>query len=469
VDESGVQAIQLGMGAWAARLAKYAHRGIPLHMGRVHRLLEVVPQLQLQEKLDWNKEHIDVPLYRVGLGESILEKRKNPLKDTPYRNPELTMDGRFLEALIENYKETSGLENYPKTRTGKPDTSKKVIDRYAAGENILKQYQRHQGMLSALKTYAKNKAGEVEALGYIGSDGHQRPDFGPYGTQSARNAAKAKSLCFLGPHWLRVLVDPEPGYAIVELDYGSQEFFIAAAESNDKNLKEAYKSNDVYVFYAQLTGMYPADLPIPTEEQREEEWFRPWKKVRSTAKTIVLSIQYGAGFKAVAAAVRDATKNPDVTDEDGREWVNGFNSSYPDYSRFVKDTRDTYQRGSGLMLPSGWRMGKDNMSALSASNLPVQGGGAVILQRACKFCDDAGLVIVATLHDAITFYCREEEAEEVARKGAELMKQASFEILGVEGMKVGHPEIIQHGELWLHSERAKMAWEKLKAHFAGLY
>jgi len=469
VDESGVQAIQLGMGAWAARLAKYAHRGIPLHMGRVHRLLEVAPILQTQVKRDWNKDFPETPLYRVGFSEAMLEKRKNPLKDSPFRDPELTLDAKFLEGLIENYKETSGLEAYPKTRTGKPDTSKRVIDRYASGDNLLKQFQRHQNNLTALKTYTKGKDGKVEAMEYIGSDGKQRANFGPFGTQTARNAAKAKSLIFLNAHWMRVLIDPEPSMAIIELDYSSQEVFIAAVQSGDKNLKEAYASNDVYMHYAQLTGMYPAELPIPTEEQREEEWFKPWKKIRNTAKVVVLSTQYGAGYKAVAAAVRDAIRNLDVTDEMGKGWVNGFNEAYLDYSRFVKETRDFYSRGTGLMLSSGWRIGHDNPSVLSASNFPIQGAGAVILQRACRLMDEAGLTVIATLHDAVSVYCKEDEAQEVARKGAELMKQASFDVLGEWGMRVGPPEIIRHGQIWCHSPRAKEAWDKLSANFEGLY
>jgi hypothetical protein len=83
--------------------------------------------------------------------------------------------------------------------------------------------------------------------------------------------------------------------------------------------------------------------------------------------------------------------------------------------------------------------------------------------------DEAGLTVIATLHDAVSVYCKEDEAQEVARKGAELMKQASFDVLGEWGMRVGPPEITRHGQIWCHSSRAKEAWDKLSAHFEGLY
>lgn len=216
LTQKGVYDTQLNMGDWAARLAKYAHRGLPIHRGRLEKLLEIVPKLQKEAILEWNTDHPDTPLYRVGLPENMLQAKKQAIKKSPYVDETWTKDGAFVENLIQAFLEQSGLEAYPRTKSGKPDTSKKVIDRYASGENLLKQYQRHQGHLSALKTYSKNKQGKVEALDYIGSDDKQRPDFGPYGTQTARNGAKAKSLCFLGPHWLRVLVDPEPGMCVID-------------------------------------------------------------------------------------------------------------------------------------------------------------------------------------------------------------------------------------------------------------
>lgn len=475
LSEDEVTQLQLEIGDWGARLGKYGQRGLPLNAERFERLLEIVPFLQEKTKADWNREHLDQPLYRVGFTEKILGSRKTIAKSSPYTKNGMTKDSDMLASIIEKYVKDTGAD-WPKTKTGKYDTGKKVLSRYAAGENIIKQLERHNGQMSTLKTYSPNSKGYVEARDYVGSDYCQRPNFGPLGTQTARNAAKAKSLCFLGPHWLRILVDPPEGKAIVELDYGSQEVFVAGAMSGDKNLIKAYQSNDVYMYYAQLTGMYPKDLPIPTEEERSEDWFKPYKKVRSISKTLNLSMQFGAGAKSVAAAVRDATRNPvtgevdESIDEDkGKEWVEEYGEAYPDYADLRTDLFREYRSGVPIMLQNGWRMGTNNPSVLSAGNLPIQGTGSVILQRACKLADEAGLTVIATLHDAITFICDDADAEHVAALGQKIMLQASKDIMGCDGMKVGAPEVIRHGELWLHSDRAKYAWKDLEQYFSKDY
>lgn len=68
------------------------------------------------------------------------------------------------------------------------------------------------------------------------------------------------------------------------------------------------------------------------------------------------------------------------------------------------------------------------------------------------------------MHDAVTISCRDEEAEAVAAKASELMIRASDLVLGVQGMRVGHPEIVRHGEIWMHSKKAKVAWARVGKH-----
>lgn len=467
-----VEQIQWDIGDWAARLAKYGNRGIPLHRGRLERMLEVVPQLRQEEQHRWNREYPDTPLYRVGLSENVLSMRKMAAKQSPYVSGDYTRDAGMVQEFIKAFADVAGIKDWPKTRTGDFDTSKKVIDRYASGENPMKQYQRHQGFLSALRAFSADKQGNVEAMGYIGADSFQRPDFGPYGTQTARNAAKAKSLCFLGPHWLRVLVDPEPGKVVIDLDYAAEETFIAAAVSGDENLFKTYDASDIYIQFAQLCGMYPQDLPIPNEDQRAEEWFKPYKKTRNVAKTLFLSQQFGAGAKSIAATLRVTLNDPTITDEDGMDYVERYREAYPELYELSCELKRLYKpregKGNPIMLQDGWRMGIDNPSVLSAGNLPIQGLGSVILREACKRLDAAGFNVIATLHDAITLYEPEDGCEERASQAARIMREAADHVLGRKGLRVGHPEIIRHGELWLHSERAHEAWKKIGPHFEGV-
>lgn len=308
--DEGVDAIQVRIGDWAARLAKYGNRGIPLNKKRLDRLVELVPVLQEETKAEWVRMHPEAPIYRMGQSEGMLGLKKQGLKQSPFVKPKYTKDDSLLEAAIEYHCKQCGIDSWPRTRTKKVDTSAKIIEKYAAGENLIKHYQRHQGQLSALRTYAPNAKGHIEAFDYIGTDYIQRPDFGPFGTQTARNAAKAKSYCFLGPHWIRMLVEPPKGKVVCECDYSAQEVFIAGAITGDQNMIDAYMSNDVYMYYAQLTGMYPKDLPIPTEEQRSEEWYQEYRKTRNISKTLCL-------LEGTKVITKDGIKNiEDVTEMD---------------------------------------------------------------------------------------------------------------------------------------------------------
>jgi hypothetical protein len=453
------------LGTWSARLAKYANRGIPLNPDRLTRLLEVVPEIQKTTRASWNEEYPLVPLYRVGFSDRILGLKKSGLKNSPYKTQDLSFDTSYLADLIEKFCDEYRIENWPRTRTGKLDTSKKVIQRFATGENILKQFERHKSMLATLQSFSKTK-GDVAALKYIGEDCQQRPDYGDWGTQTSRNAHKTKSFMPGMAHVFRILVDPPEGEAIVALDFGSEEIFISAVLSGDQVMKKMYLTEDYYMAYAQYVGMYPDDLPIPTEAQREEEWFKPYKKIRSIAKTLCLSMSYGAGARSIAAAVRIATRDEEIDDDQGFVWVNEYKEAVATYTAYVDRLREEYkEQKTPLMLANGWRLGVDQFSPLSASNFPSQGSGACILQRACKLLDDAGLQVIFTVHDEIACQCKASNAQNVASKMRECMLQASKDVLGEDGMKIGNPEIINHGDWWLHSDKAERSWEKLKKYF----
>lgn len=454
-----VGALQTRMGAWAARLAKYAMRGLPLDKGRMATMIKVLPELKLNAMDSWQREHPDAPLYRKGFSRSMAEKRKGCALESAYKSEaQWTEDQDSIDAWLTEYVTKLGL-NWPRGDSGRLSRDKKVISRFS-GNALIKDYERQVNMLSAYKTFSPNKQGRIEALDHIGKDGRQRPMYGPMGTQTGRNAAKAKSFILAQSHWMRAMINPPKGRAIVELDYGSQEVFIGAVLSGDENLLATYLANDTYVKYAQLIGMYPADLDIPTEEQRSQEWFKPYKLMRDMAKTMFLSLQFGCGYKALTAAVRDAKKDPTISEEQGKEWVNAFNEAYAELKQMQAVVLEYYKSGMAVMLPSGWRLGPSNPWPLSVGNLPIQGHGSVILQRACELADDKGVIIIATLHDAMTAECDEADIEWCEATLRQCMLDAAEEILGVKGMKVGEPEIVRHGDWWVHGKGTKV-WQNI--------
>src|SRR5262249_56121220 len=75
-----------------------------------------------------------------------------------------------------------------------------------------------------------------------------------YGTKTARNAPSTTQYVFGPAKWLRFLITPSLGRALVHRDFKQQEPRIAAILSGDTALLEACQSGDVYLGIAQQLG-----------------------------------------------------------------------------------------------------------------------------------------------------------------------------------------------------------------------
>jgi DNA polymerase-1 len=123
----------------------------------------------------------------------------------------------------------------------------------------------------------------------VGNDGRNRCLLSPFGTKTGRNAPSNSRFVFGPAKWLRFLITPPPGLALVHRDYKQQEVRIAAVLSGDTALFEARESGDVYLGVANQLGFLKASMP-------QDEV----KAVRVLFKTVVLGIQYGLGAASLA-------------------------------------------------------------------------------------------------------------------------------------------------------------------------
>ena len=83
---------------------------------------------------------------------------------------------------------------------------------------------------------------------------------GPTAPRPARNAPGASQFVFGPAKWLRFLITPPPGRALVHRDFCQQEVRIAAVLSGDSALLQACESGDVYLGIAQQLGFLPDSL-----------------------------------------------------------------------------------------------------------------------------------------------------------------------------------------------------------------
>lgn len=471
-----VEEIRDMMGHWAAQLAMYSARGIPLHKDKYESVKAAVPKILTDTQMRWNIEHPDNPIYRIGKNNRmILSKKKLMLKKSPYKDPVITKDSDLIEDMIARYCETNDVA-WRRTAAGSYSLDSNYLKEMDDG-GLIHDYKKHTEALSSIKAMAVQDDGSVKLDASIGSDGKQRPSFGPFGTKTGRNATKASTFIFLGPKWFRILVNPKKDTYVCDLDAHSEEVAIAAALYNDDNKRKVYRSADVYMMYAQLARAYPKDKPILTEEQREtEKWFKEehWDRVRKNYKSGFLGMQFGMGANSlqrrVAASLPPAERDKLPWDF-GEKFVDEYHDTFAQEFECVSELKALYKQGfcGGIVLADGWRIGPDDPNILSIGNFPVQGTGACILRRACTLCDEAGVKIYATLHDAISITGRLENMETDIQKASAAFKQAADEVLGESLMLVGNPEVVKHGENWLHSSDAKDQWNAMAQKYFKQY
>lgn len=243
---------------------------------------------------------------------------------------------------------------------------------------------------------------------FVGTDGRVRPNFGIYGSQTSRSQPGSIGFIPLKAHWMRNFIEAPSGQALATVDYGSQEFLIAACISQDYQMMDAYSSGDVYLAFGKSASL------IPSEGTKASH-----KKERDLCKALVLGISYDMSAMGLAPRLSRLLKI-DITVDYAQSLIDLFFNVYSTYASWKKDIIDDYggvenvinedgstftriYDGEGrLELPDGWVMWGDNDNKKSVGNFMLQGLGAVIMREAVKMCQSAGLDVAYTLHDSLT-------------------------------------------------------------------
>lgn len=224
---------------------------------------------------------------------------------------------------------------------------------------------------------------------YVGPDKMVRPFMNIYRSQSARSQPSAKGFIFLKAAWMRVLVEPPKGYAIITLDWASQEFLIGALMSNDKNMLKAYQSGDPYLWFAK------AAKAIPPEGTREE-----YGPLRDAFKSTTLAEMYMMGIKALANKLTNDTGKK-YTEEDAEDLDALFTEVFSVFCDWRNEQVDLYGEKGYLKTLDGWFMWGDNINFRSITNCPIQGAGSSIMRKSMALTQDKDLQMLFTLHDAL--------------------------------------------------------------------
>lgn len=284
------------------------------------------------------------------------------------------------------------------------------------------------------------------------------------GTQTGRCAPKpSQGFVFGWAKMLYCILEPPKGRWLVELDFGSEEVFIQAALYGDPEYTHAYHSKDYYLWLCWKMGKIPtSDWEALSASELKKKY-----PIRSTIKTAALGWSYGMGAQKLAQRAKVSLGEAKKLKFDLENVI--FHKS-TQWKRFAT-TRLASCRGyglpDGLIIRSKGRPGERMKNATSIGNFPIQGlGGTILRQLVREVAENVPKAeLLATIHDAV-FFMVDEGDRATIDDVAEAMKRVANRCLGVpegqDGMKVGEPDIIEHGEIWVPDGYMDEALELLK-------
>jgi DNA polymerase I-like protein with 3'-5' exonuclease and polymerase domains len=280
----------------------------------------------------------------------------------------------------------------------------------------------------------------VEKL-FIGSDGRNHSSLLPYSSKTARNQPSSTGYIFSNASWLRHLIKPTEGMAVAYLDYSFQEVAIAAALSNDKNLKEDCLSGDVYLKFGKSIGLIPYNGTKITH-----------KKERDLCKKCFLATNYGQsvfGFSQTAS----------ITEEEAKRIIRFHKNRYSDFYLW----QQTFLLNVGFKgyasTTTDWRLYGEFGNPRTLMNFPMQASGSEILRFATILCSQEGIKIVALVHDALMIESPIEDIDKDVETAKSCMVEAGQILLNFP-LKVSVDQVVKYPDRYL-DKKGEYMWNKV--------
>ena len=246
----------------------------------------------------------------------------------------------------------------------------------------------------------------------VGQDGRNRCLLSAFRARTGRNQPSNNQFIFGPSAWLRGLIRPEMGSGLAYIDWGQQEFGIAAALSRDPMMLQAYQSGDPYLAFAKQAGAVPLD---GTKQSHPNE--------RTLFKSCVLAVQYGMGAESLAKRVGQ----PVIV---ARELLQLHQKTYKIFWEWSDACLDFAMLHGKLWTVFGWKIHIDaKPNPRSLRNFLMQANGAEMLRLACCLSIEAGIRVCAPVHDALLIEAPLSALEEVVTQTQRTMEEASAIIL----------------------------------------
>lgn len=276
----------------------------------------------------------------------------------------------------------------------------------------------------------------------VGEDDRNRTVLWAFASKTGRNQPSNSKYIFGPSVWLRGLIKPPPGYGIAYADWSNQEFAIAAALSGDRNMMDAYNTGDPYLAFGKQSGRVPQDA---TKASHTNE--------RQLLKTCVLGLQFGMQEYTLAGRMNQALIV-------ARTLIALHRDTYRQFWKFSTAAVDVAMLGLPLRTVFGWQLvAGDDPNPRSLMNFPMQANGAEMLRLACCIGTEAGVEIVAPVHDALLICAPLERLDQDIATMRAAMAEASRAVLS--GFEVRTDvNIVRYPDRYM-DERGTVMWDRV--------
>src|SRR5260221_3488129 len=218
----------------------------------------------------------------------------------------------------------------------------------------------------------------------VGHDGRNRCLLSPFASRTSRNQPSNSKFIFGPSTWLRSLIQPSPGWGVAYIDYSAQEFAVAAYLSGDPAMIRAYETGDPYLATATPANAAPSGATKETHST-----------VRDMFKTVCLGIGYGMESESLSHRIG---KIPIVA----RHLLRWHRELYSRFWEWGNNTVDHARLLGWQLTPFAWvNCASLEPNPRSLRNFPMQATGAEMLRLACCLTTEAGIEVVAPVHDAL--------------------------------------------------------------------
>jgi hypothetical protein len=393
-------ATALHWGEFAAVSALMEHRGIPLDM-------EIVPRLLDKHTWAFVRDAV-VPRIDERYGVFVQDK---------------TGEWHFSVEKFGALCSRLGID-WPRHESGKLNLRRKTF------ESMAKAYPEIEPLRQL--RYSRDKLRRIKLA--VGDDGRNRTVLWPFASKTSRTQPKASHWIFSPAVWLRSLIKPGPGRAVAYIDWSSMEFQVAAVLSGSEPMLDLYATGSPYIEFAKRFDAAP---PAATKKTHPE--------AHDIYKTVLLGAQYGMQHETLAQRLGISTFA-------AHEMLGQHRGLFNQYWAWSEDWVASALDTGSMRTPMGWvcRTGVTEFSARSIANWPVQATSADVMRLACIMTARAGIGLCGCVHDALVIESSIEDIEADAAATQEIMRRASRIVLnsdsdgahelGTDATIVRHPD-----------------------------